>query len=95
MGTLRAHVVLPEKLAADIDELVGPRGRSAFLVQLAETEVRRQRLRAFLERQKNDPAWKDENHPDMADGSVAWVKRLRAENEPRWAKIEEARNKPL
>jgi len=91
MGALRTHIVLPKELVEQIDSLVGPRGRSAFLVETAEAEVRRRRLLAFL--RDPEPAWKDEDHPDMADGSAAWVKRLRAENGPRQARIEEAWNR--
>jgi hypothetical protein len=79
MATVRAHIVLPEKLAQEIDALVGPRGRSAFLVEVATAEVKRRRLKEFL--QRTEPAWTDENHPDIAAmGTAAWVHALR--NEP-------------
>ena len=32
----RAHVILPVDLIADIDKIVGKRGRSAFLTELAQ-----------------------------------------------------------
>ena len=41
MSTRRAHVLLPEDLLREIDAIVGPRGRSAFLVETARNEVRR------------------------------------------------------
>jgi hypothetical protein len=75
----RAHILLPEELLREIDSLVGPRGRSAFLVETARNEVRRHRLLQFL--QSNDPAWKDKDHPELAGGSSAWVRTLRAESE--------------
>jgi hypothetical protein len=75
----RAHILLPEDLLREIDALVGPRGRSAFLVETARNEVRRYRLLQFL--QSEDPAWKDENHPELADGAGNWVRKLRTENE--------------
>jgi hypothetical protein len=75
----RAHILLPEDLLQEIDALVGPRGRSAFLVETARNEVRRHRLLQFL--QSKDPAWKDENHPELADGAGIWVRKLRTENE--------------
>ena len=79
MSTVRAHVVLPAKLAKEIDELVGPRGRSAFLVETAENELKRRRLLAFLD--SDEPAWRDENHPDLVElGTAEWVRSLR--NEP-------------
>jgi hypothetical protein len=75
----RAHILLPDDLLRDIDSLVGPRGRSAFLVETARNEVRRHRLLQFLE--SKDPAWKDQDHPELADGSGKWVRKLRAESE--------------
>jgi len=71
--------LLPEDLVQEIDALVGPRGRSAFLVETARKEVRRQKLLEFLN--SNEPAWKDEDHPELAVGSAKWVRRLRAESE--------------
>lgn len=79
MSTRRAHVLLPEDLLREIDALVGPRGRSSFLVETARNEVRRHKLLQFLE--SKDPAWKDEDHPELASGSASWVRKLRAENE--------------
>lgn len=75
----RAHILLPEDLLREIDALVGPRGRSAFLVQTARNEVRRHRLLEFLE--NTDPAWNDEDHPELARGAGEWVRKLRSENE--------------
>jgi hypothetical protein len=75
----RAHIVLPEDLLREIDALVGPRGRSAFLVETARKEVRRHRLLQFL--QSKDPAWKDKDHPELVAGAGNWVRQLRAESE--------------
>jgi hypothetical protein len=77
MGTQRAHVVLPVALVAEIDAMVGPRGRSAFLAEVAQAELRKRKLLAFLRRE--EPAWKDEDHPELKDGTYAWVRSLRDE----------------
>jgi len=81
MSTKRTHVLLPENLLREIDALVGPRGRSSFLVETARQEVRRQKLLHFLE--SKDPAWKDEEHPELGDDAAAWVRRLRMQGENR------------
>lgn len=81
MSTKRAHVLLPDDLQREIDALVGPRGRSAFLVETARSQVRRQKLLQFLE--SKDSAWKEKDHPDLAEGASAWVRRLRAESDAR------------
>jgi hypothetical protein len=81
MSTHRAHILLPDDLLQEIDALVGPRGRSSFLVETARNEVRRRKLLQFLE--GKNPAWKDEDHPELAHGSASWVRKLRKENETR------------
>lgn len=81
MGAQRAHIILPQELIREIDSLVGPRGRSAFLVETARAELRRRRLLSFLRDDK--PAWTAKDHPELASGVGAWVKRLRKESEAR------------
>jgi len=44
--TKRVYFRLPAQLAKEIDALVGPRKRSAFIVAAAEQEVRRRKLAA-------------------------------------------------
>lgn len=88
MATLRTHIVLPAELAQDIDELAGPRGRSAFIVETAAKEVRRRKLLAFL--QSDQPVWFDENHPDLAEmGAAEWVRSLRNTPSTRLAERDE------
>jgi hypothetical protein len=72
-------VILPEQLLADIDALVGQRRRSAFLVEVLEAEVHRRRLLRILG--DAQPAWKSEDHPELAEGSAAWVRRMRDQDE--------------
>lgn len=81
MGSHRAHIVLPQELIEEIDSLVGPRGRSAFLVETARAELRRRRLLSFL--RDDQPAWSVNDHPELAAGTSAWVRRVRAESERR------------
>jgi hypothetical protein len=83
MNTKRAHVLLPEDLLREIDALVGPRGRSSFLVETAREEVRRQKLLHFLG--SKDSAWKTKDHPELAGGAASWVRKLRTESEGRRA----------
>jgi len=86
MGSKRAHIVIPEDLIEQIDALVGPRGRSAFLVETARAEVRKRALLAFLE--SKEPAWKDEDHPELAAmGTQAWLKSQRAPDEERLRRL--------
>jgi hypothetical protein len=87
MGAQRAHVVLPAELIAEIDSTVGPRRRSAFLAETARAELKKRKLLAFLSNE--EPAWKDEDHPELKDGTAAWVRRMRQESDARLeAKLE-------
>jgi hypothetical protein len=80
-GTQRAHILIPADLLREIDAIAGPRGRSAFLLETAREEVRRRKLLRFLE--SDEPAWRDADHPELQNGSAAWVRQLRSESERR------------
>ena len=84
MKTKRAHVLLPLDLVREIDTIVGPRGRSAFLVETAREAIRRKRMLQFLD--SDEPVWKEADHPELKQGSAVWVRKLRRENESRLRK---------
>jgi hypothetical protein len=84
MKTKRAHILLPHDLVKEIDSIVGPRGRSAFLVETAREAVQRKKLLRFLE--SDAPAWKDANHPELDGGVAAWVRELRQESDKKRAR---------
>ena len=71
-STQRAHILIPADLLREIDALVGPRGRTAFLLETAKEELRRRKLLSFLE--SKDAAWKEKDHPE--EHSAAWVRKL-------------------
>ncbi len=87
MATSRAHIVLPPDLMEEIDAVVGPRGRSAFLVETAKAELRRRKLLAFLA--NDEPAWKDEDHPELAAGTAEWVRNIRSDSDERSRKLKQ------
>jgi hypothetical protein len=91
MPTRRAHVVLPEDLVCEIDKIVGARGRSGFLAELAEREIKRLRMLAILKSEK--PVWKDEDHPELRGGAAKWVRKIRAESEARFERIQQRRER--
>ena len=80
----RAHVFLPEALLSDIDQLFGKGKRSAFLTEVVEREVRRQKLLRALDEAAG--CWKDEDHPELKQGSAAYVKELRRGSDTRLPK---------
>ena len=86
MSTRRTHIIIPEPLVSEIDRLVGKRGRSEFLAQAAQKELRRlQQIKALEE---TSGSWKDKDHPELHDGSSEWVRQLREENDRRLNKAD-------
>jgi len=78
----RTHVVLSDELVKDIDALVGARQRSNFITRAAEKELMRLRQIEALKAARG--AWKDPDHPELKQGSVKWVRKLRRESETRF-----------
>lgn len=91
MKTKRAHILLPHDLVKEIDSIVGPRGRSAFLAETAREAVRRKKLLRFLE--SDTPGWKDVDHPELAGGAGTWVRELRQESEKKRTKKQQRAKK--
>jgi Arc/MetJ-type ribon-helix-helix transcriptional regulator len=85
MNTKRTHIVIPQQLVAEIDTLVGKRGRSAFLTQAAEKEL--MRLRQIKALESAAGSWKDKDHPELKEGAAKWVKKLRQEYDQRFEKM--------
>jgi Arc/MetJ-type ribon-helix-helix transcriptional regulator len=85
MRTRRTHIIISEQLAAQIDRLVGKRGRSSFLARAAEKEL--MRLRQINALKAAIGAWKDEGHPELARGAAAWVAKLRRQDEKRYRAV--------
>jgi len=75
----RIHVVIPERLAREIDRFVGVRGRSQFLSRAAEREVERLRMLQVLERAAG--SWNPADHPELRQGAAHWVAQLRKRDE--------------
>jgi len=46
----------------------------------------------LAERMQQFTAWKDEDHPELKDGSAAWVRQMRSESEKRFEEIEQHRD---
>ena len=89
--TRRAHVILPVDVMAEIDKLVGKRGRSAFLTELAQREIKIRRQREAL--RETAGAWKAEDHPELAQGAAAWVRQIRSLDIQRFEELERRRER--
>jgi hypothetical protein len=78
------HVFLPEGLISDFDQLFGKGKRSAFLTEIVEREVRRQKLTSALD----DAAecWKSEDHPELEKAQRRLSRRCVPDRKPAWRK---------
>lgn len=85
-ATQRAHILIPQELVGEIDAMVGPRKRTAFLVETARAEIRRRKLLRFLE--SEEPAWRHEKHPELTRGTGEWVRGLRREGQARAERLQ-------
>jgi hypothetical protein len=81
MSHQRAHVVIPTELVKEIDDVVGQRKRSQFLVAAAEREL--QRLKQLAAIESCAGGWGRQRHPELAGGSTRFVKKLRKESDRR------------
>jgi Arc/MetJ-type ribon-helix-helix transcriptional regulator len=81
MSSHRTHVVLPDELIKQIDELVGKRGRSAFLAEVAEREIKRRKLLQLLDELASRPGYSDQDYPEWKDGSAEWVHNMRQKDQ--------------
>jgi hypothetical protein len=59
--------------------------------KLAKREIKRQQLLRLFKRK--EPIWKDEDHPELKDGAAAWIRKMRAESEARFRKIQKQRDR--
>jgi hypothetical protein len=79
----RTTISLPDGLLSEIDRLVGPRGRSGFLVRAAKNELHREGLRGALAAARGalvgTPEWRSGGE------IVRFVDALRSGDRDPWA----------
>jgi hypothetical protein len=77
MAKVKTHFVFPEKLLKDIDQIVGDRKRSQFVVEAAKEKLERERLKKAFKDIKG--LWKEKDYPEfrVMDDIEKWVSNLR------------------
>jgi predicted transcriptional regulator len=73
------NLSLPPDLIAEVDDLAGPRGRSAFVEDAIRTKVKREKLRRAFEAVRG--IMTAEEYPEFATSEqvVEWVRERRRE----------------
>ena len=54
---------------------------------VSQIEIRRRHLLEVLKTE--EPIWRDEDHPELKDGAAEWVRKIRAESEARFERIQQ------
>jgi hypothetical protein len=83
---MRAHVVLPAGLVAEVDRVAGTRRRSRFVEEAIREHLRRTRLSVAL--RETAGVLKDKDYPDWdtPEEASAWVRDRRKEDDERLAR---------
>ncbi|MBU1662193.1 MAG: hypothetical protein KKD28_12065 [Chloroflexi bacterium] len=88
--TKRINVTLPVRLLEEMRRYIPKRERNKFIVEATEQELQRAKLKAVLEDLRREPAWSDEDHPDLmtVDDVNRYVRELRERSMPQtWDEI--------
>jgi hypothetical protein len=84
-STQRVNVTFPVEVLESLEKLLAPRQRNRFIVEATERALRDTQIDHALNALLDEPAWTDENHPDLM--SVAdvdrYVRKLRESWMPR------------
>lgn len=78
-NTVELAITLPASLAKDLRHHVPARQRNNFVAQAVARELQRLRLQKALDASAG--AWKDANHPELADGPAIdrWIAEGRSQ----------------
>lgn len=78
---MRAHIVIPKDLVADVDRMVGSRHRSEFVADAVAEKLARERLRRAARRLGGSLADKDIPGWESTEAAADWVRSLRRESD--------------
>ncbi len=76
----RAHVVLPDELLAELDEVVGPRGRSEYIAEALREKLLRERQHRALIASAGILADEDIPEWETSEAVIEWVSRGRRDD---------------
>jgi predicted transcriptional regulator len=73
------NMSLPEDLVKDLDQVAGPRNRSAFAEEALRRAIKREQFRIAGERYAGSLKAEDYPHWRTSEDVVKWVRMMRAE----------------
>jgi len=81
----KVHVSIPEDIIKVVDAQVGQHKRSQWIIETIREKLARMNLVEAIDSAAG--SWKEENHPELKDGSDKWVRSLRESSEERHYRI--------
>lgn len=76
---VRTNLLLPEELVKGIDEVAGPRGRSRYVANAVEQQLRRDRQKEAFEATFGTLSAEDYPHWSTPEKVVEWIRERRTE----------------
>jgi metal-responsive CopG/Arc/MetJ family transcriptional regulator len=73
------NMSLPEDLVRQLDDVAGPRNRSAFTEEALRRAIKREKLRVAIERTAGSLKAEDYPHWRTSEDVVRWIEEMRAE----------------
>ena len=80
---MRAHMIIPEEVIAEVDELVGSRQRSKFVTEAVREKLGRERLARELDRVAGSLANVDIPGWETPEAATEWVRSSRRASDRR------------
>jgi hypothetical protein len=84
---VRTNLMLPEELVTAIDEVAGPRGRSRYVTEVLERQIRRDHW--FAAAKATAGAWKDHPLFPTDESVVEWIREGRRDTRDAWAEADQ------
>ena len=75
IATKQANFLLPEDLIEELKRSVPRREQSKVVCEALRKELKRLKLQKTI--QTSFGAWKEKDHPELAEGTEAFVRKLR------------------
>jgi metal-responsive CopG/Arc/MetJ family transcriptional regulator len=84
---MRIHVVLPDELVADVDQMVGKRQRSRFVEEAIREKLKRESRRAALHKAAGVLSPEDNPEWTTSDETYKWVRKSRQADDERLKRL--------
>ena len=83
---MRAHIIIPDELAEQVDKIVGSRQRSEFIANAIKKELKHLQLLSAAKSAAG--SLKDEDIPgwETSESAALWVHNLRRASDKRFSK---------